>query len=750
MSVAAYFFGLAQMLLVIGALGYAAIRLRRRLLPGWDEAAGYLVAAVTGIGLLVVTAQLLGVFGLLYGWALVLSSLLIGLAAHFRLGPGPDPESSPRSPESRSPESGSLRSGSPESRSLRSGSPEGDAEVSRPPRPPVTAHGFWFALLATAVVVAQWAAFTSYSLDAGISNFDSVWYHLPFSADMFQTGSTLGFHKTETVFLNWFYPQNSELVHTVAMALTGRDFFSVLLNMGWLALALLAAWCIGRPYARPHLTLIAASILLATHTLVVREPGMAKNDIVAIALILSAIGILINRGADPSDTRGRIGPGWAMAAAGLAVGLAAGTKVTALAPAAMITFAVLFSAHHGTRLRSAGVWFGAAFVGGGFWYLRNLLATGNPIPQVRSIGPINLPGPERLQEGRADFNVFHYIGDTSIWREYFFPGLEQGFGTLWPVLLAVAVIGLVALIWRGPGRLTRAHGLAALLAIAAYLITPLSAAGPEGSPDAFAINLRFLVPALAMGLVLIPLVPWFRKPRPQLGLGLLLLFLFFATGRGDAIWSESGGYFGIAFALALVVVPSLAWRFRERLSALNPEKPLLAWVAGAAVLAGLLLSWPLASGYFDSRYNDFEADAGLAEPYRWASGVEDAEIGLAGTTAGFRQFGFFGEDLSNHLTYIGREAPAGGFDVIRSCPEFRRAVNEAELDYLVTSPFLNFIGEREPVFSPERSWVAGDPSLSLEVGPGPVEVWRVDGPLDPSACDPSGPGPESTPGLVEG
>ena len=529
MSALSFYFGVLQLLLVLGSLGYAAARLRKHLLPGWDEAAGYLVSAVTGIGALVVIGELLGAAGLFHGWSLVVASLLVAAVAWRLLEPRANPKTDP-------------------------GAPEGDAEISKPPRPPVAAHGYWLAVVTTTVLVAQWAAFTSYSLDAGISNFDSVWYHLPFSADLFQGTSTLSFYRPETVFTNWFYPQNSELVHAVGMALTGRDFFSVLVNMGWLALALLAAWCIGRPYARPHLTLMAASILLAAHTIVVREPGTAKNDIVGIALILSALAILVNRGADPSDTRGRLGPGWAMAAAGLAAGLAVGTKLTALAPVAMMTFAVLFSAHQGTRLRSAAVWFGSGLLGGGFWYLRNLIATGNPIPQVESIGPIDLPGPDRLQQGRDDFNVFHYITDSRIWSDFFFPGLERGFGELWPVLFAVAVFGLVALIWRGPGRLTRAHGLAALLAIVAYLFTPLSAAGPEGSPEAFAINLRFLVPALSMALVLIPLLPWFARPRPQLTFAFVLLALFFVGGRGDAIWSQSGRWFGIAFAVAFVVI----------------------------------------------------------------------------------------------------------------------------------------------------------------------------------------------------
>ena len=566
---------------------------------------------------------------------------------------------------------------------------------------------------------------------------------------MFQTGSTLSFYKTETVFTNWFYPQNSELVHAVGMALTGRDFFSVLLNMGWLALALLAAWCIGRPYARPHLTLIAASILLATHTLVVREPGTAKNDIVAIALILSAVAILINRGADPSDTRGRLGPGWAMAAAGLAVGLAAGTKVTALAPAAMITFAVLFSAH---RRDEAALGWRSGSVPDSPAAGSGTCATCLPpaIRSHRSRASDRSTCPDRSVSRRAGrtsasstTSPTRRSGASTSFRVWSRASVSSGH-CCWPSPSSVWCL----LIWRGPGRLTRAHGFAALVAIVAYLVTPLSAAGPEGSPDAFSINLRFLVPALAMALVLIPLLPWFKRPRPQLALGLLLLFLFFATGRGDAIWSESGRYFGVAFALVFVVLPALAWHYREPLAQLGPGKSLITWVAAVFVTAGLLLSWPLATGYFDSRYVEFEPENGLAEPYRWASGIEDAEIGLAGTTAGFRQFGFFGDDLSNRLTYIGREAPNEGFDVIRTCPEFKQAVNEAELDYLVTSPFLDFIGDREP--STHRSatrWPAT--GRSRRTLPGRSKSGRSPGSSIPSPAIPSGPGPETTPGLVE-
>ena len=70
---------------------------------------------------------------------------------------------------------------------------------------------------------------------------------------MVQSHSVTGMHYVDTVFTNWFYPQNSELLHAVGMLLTGRDTPSLFLNYGWLAMAFLAAWCIGRPYGRGSL-----------------------------------------------------------------------------------------------------------------------------------------------------------------------------------------------------------------------------------------------------------------------------------------------------------------------------------------------------------------------------------------------------------------------------------------------------------------------------------------------------------------
>ena len=126
---------------------------------------------------------------------------------------------------------------------------------------------------------------------------------------------------TETVLTNWFYPQNSELLHGVGILLTGRDTLSLFLNFGWLAVAFLAAWCVGRPYGRGPLCVAAAAIVLECHTLVVREPGAAKNDLVAAALILAAIAILLNACASRDGVEGRT-----VVPVGLAAGGGAGSR----------------------------------------------------------------------------------------------------------------------------------------------------------------------------------------------------------------------------------------------------------------------------------------------------------------------------------------------------------------------------------------------------------------------------------------
>ncbi len=155
--------------------------------------------------------------------------------------------------------------------------------------------------------------------------------------------------------------------------------------------------------------------------------------------------------------------------------------------------------------------------------------------------------------------------------------------------------------------------------------------------------------------------------------------------------------------------------------------------AGALIAAVVAIGYPVQRDYFRDRYAHFDS-MHLDRAYRWAEHTRDARIGLAGTTAGFLQYGFFGPDLSNRVRYLGKEGSHGAFNAIPTCRAFRAAVNAAGLDYLVTSPFLNFIHPGDPLRSPEASWLRGQRALRPIIRDGPVTVWRVKGALDPAGC----------------
>ncbi len=783
-STGSYALSALLLALLVLSLGFSAVRLRQSFMPEWEGAPAHLVEAVLGIALLIWVSELLGLVNLLYAGTLVASAVIVAAAVAF----------GPRVLSRWPPPCARTRSASPPLWGTPAAAPPAGEAMT------VVAIGV------VAVVFAHWGLTAKDALGRGIFNFDSLWYHLPFAVEMAHSHSVTGSHYTETVFTNWFYPQNSELLHAVGILLTGRDTLSLFINFGWLALAFLAAWCIGRPYGKQALTTVAAAVVLECHTLVVREPGAAKNDLMAAALLLSAIAILVNArwgaplarwrgspiaedGQSPSEHMGEAtatgpvsqkppldaatGPASRMlplAMAGLATGMAVGTKSTAVAMAAALTVAVLFLAPAGRRWVAAGWWFAAALAGGGYWYLRNLVIAGNPLPQLEHLGPISLQHPNLVQSGRPDFSIVHYATDTGVWSDYFDPGLHQAFGALWPLVLLGGVVGgALALAWGRP-RVLRWMGAVALFGMLAYLFTPLSAAGAEGVPTGFAINIRYVIPALLTGFVLLPLAldrlrthappaggtaEWAphrggrgeaasehmgegRRDRTRGWIAMsLLVLLLVITDRPDATLRDPDRLFGWLVALLVVLVPAaLVYLWRR-------GAPRRAVLAGFAVLVAVVvvIGYPVQRSYLRDRYANADPEKAipgmrLDAAYAWARDVHDARIGLAGTTAGFLEYGFYGTDLSNRVRYIGAKGPHGGFEPIATCGAFRAAVNAADLDYLVTSPFLDFIEPGRPISSPEAGWLRDEPAVVPIEGSGPVTVWRVRGQLDPRACGP--------------
>ncbi len=83
LDLGSYLLGALQVAVVVAALGFAAHRLRRRLLPAWSGAPARLVEVVVAVALVTWLSQLLGSVELFERWTILLGSVLIGLATWF-------------------------------------------------------------------------------------------------------------------------------------------------------------------------------------------------------------------------------------------------------------------------------------------------------------------------------------------------------------------------------------------------------------------------------------------------------------------------------------------------------------------------------------------------------------------------------------------------------------------------------------------------------------------------------------------
>ncbi len=274
-----------------------------------------------------------------------------------------------------------------------------------------------------------------------MTGFDSTWYHGPFAAGFFQSGNTMDLHFIAPQFLAWFYPANGEIFHSVGMLAFGRDVLSPLLNLGWFVGCLVACWCIGRPYRVGAWSLILGAVALSVPALS-DQAGEARNDIVGIFFLLAAVAIALNAWAARDEGERGLSLG-ALVVVGLAAGLAAGTKLNFLLPAVVLIAGLVAIAPRGGRWKAFAAAGLAALAGGGYWYLRNLVHSGNPLPWVHHLGPISLPAPEQALGGREAHSVLGYLTDGTVWSDWLLPGLHSGLWLLWPLLAAAALAGLI-------------------------------------------------------------------------------------------------------------------------------------------------------------------------------------------------------------------------------------------------------------------------------------------------------------------
>ena len=679
-SLGAYVGGCFALAGIAAALGLGGYWLRRWIVPEFSGALARHAEVTIAVAQLVLSLELVGTIGIFrLGW-IVLACILVGLGAA-ALGRRKAPR---------------------------------DADPVEPPR----VHP-WMLLIAVGVAswtVAEWSFPSQLSLDEGMFGGDTTWYHMPFAARFVQDASIWDLHLTDPLRLvAWFYPQSSELINGAGIAIFQSDWISPLINMGWLAMGLLACWCIGRPYNVGPATLVAGAIVFDAGIFIETQAGEGRNDVMALALLVAFAAFLINGHqryapasgpvADKPDPHAPLLDKGPLIMAGLAGGLAISVKLTMLAPVGAIALGVVAFSGRGRRLTSALVMGAAMFV--------------NPIPQLK-FGPLNLPTPDQMPlDPRPRFSVAHYLGEPTIYRKWFFPELDNALGPLYPLILVVAFVATVYIVVRSRNRILRVLAAGALLTAVVYLFTPLTAAGPEGEPRGFFTNTRYLMPGLVLGLVMLPIARPLRAPERRAWAGFIAGTVFFVA---VLIWVPAG----------------LAYLRGEG----RVGRAGIAAGVGAVLLVAIVLGRAQQVQYVDNHYTRatvFLQEGGPVKAFEWVRDLRDKRIGIAGSgEIFFSQYGMYGVDLSNRVDFLGIEGPNGQHRLATSCRAFRNRINRGDYDYIVISQYTQDSPDADYRY-PLRAWTKTDPALreilaEEDVTPQPDYVYEVTGRLDPAGC----------------
>jgi hypothetical protein len=434
--------------------------------------------------------------------------------------------------------------------------------------------------------------------------------------------------------------------------------------------------------------------------------------------------------------------------AGLAAGLAIGSKLTLVAPVLALGVCLAIVTRPGARVSTMMRWAGAAFATGGYWYLRNLLAVGNPLPGLAiGFGHVHLPRPPTPSMDGFGTNLLRNLGDARVWHQGLLPGLRTGFGSAWPVITIVAAaamaLGVVTL--RGRDLVAPAVGV---MAFGAFLITPGTVWAPHLiarpgvrfiTANLFAFNLRYMLPTVAIGLVILPLVA--RRWRhgstiATAALGVALAATQLAPQSRQA-WSPHE----VPVALAIGVLTGVG------MVRLTSGRPLLPSPIGAprriticaVAIVAIAVGLPAQRTYARHRY----ADLDLA---RWADKQSGTSIGYSGFVFSYP---LWGAHLQNRVQMIGEHGSDGAWHPARTCLAWRRDERRAHVRYVVVpvgAPAVGLgidlsrwrvglPGGEPPDEPPESRWTRTDPGAQVvfrsSLG---AAVYAITGPVTRRGC----------------
>ena len=668
--------------MTLAALLTTAVVARRWLAPGWHGAMGRLAELTLAGSALIACAQLLGLVGQLRGWTITAASALLAAIA---LIARPDVE---RTSRRRRP------------RPLRS---------TRGRTEPVALFGL------AMITVSAWTSTVGLALRKGMYDFDTLVYHGPFAARFAQSASTAGLHQITTGQAIAYHPANAELLNAAGILFMSSDVLTVLGNLVWLAVGALALWCGGERWRVGGVALACAAPLLTAPGVVTSQAGTGGNDLAATAWFVAGIAFA----ARARETRG------ARLLAALAGGLAVGTKLSLVVPVAALTVFVVAQAPKRLRAVAAAAWLVPAALTGAYWYLRNAAITGNPIPALRvGVGPLQLNRPDMPIVDRFSGTVLFDLRPEA-WSTVYRPALDSFFGPLWWLLLPVAIGGLVVGVADRSDRVRQGLALSGLVAALGYAITPTT-----GEDVVFEANLRYALPALLTGLLMVATHPiWRSREMARCG---VIATAGLATGVAfvdQRVWGLPGWSASTCAGIATIAVGALVVEVSRRLAvdARRLRGPFVVAFTALAIVGGPVALHGAGSRYVDARYAGAEGELGAA--FRWARSIESVRIGVVGA---IEHYPLHGRRLTNHVQYIAVERADTSFAEIRNCRDWRVAIDAGRYDFVVVSRSPLDVEDYGP--PAELAWARADPTLELVVDAGNTTVWSVERRGAPTSC----------------
>jgi len=433
---------------------------------------------------------------------------------------------------------------------------------------------------------------------------DTLTYHLFLPARWIQSGHVSNPDFPYPLRLVGHYPKHQELFLTSATGVARNDLFAEVSTLVvYLSVALGVYGLVARLGGSRAAAFAAGAFALTLPAHFIPAAGAYAEGLLTLSVLAALVFGVASLDAARAGSA-RIEP-WLLC--GLALGLAVGTKYTALPLAALVGLALGLAALGGrgeVPARAFGAFFGAALASGGVWYALNTVSHGNPFHPV-PLWPFATTSPTGMS---WDANILNQLGrlieSGALLRKW----LEWDAQHPWMPFVGWKLVPATALALYGAIALPRARVTGAWLVVGAFVVLWFGyLRAPYFRPEWLSTQTRLVPPAICVGLALgfaalsrhrIPTSAWVAIVLGGLALDVAMLDLRVP----DLVWNERYGRFAFGWmsvptrlaigrvfvaALATGVVAVSLWTARRGAA---PRCTTWLRIGGAMIVCALLIA----------------------------------------------------------------------------------------------------------------------------------------------------------------